>query len=299
MMTRFIMMLIATCIVTETTSAFQSSHMPAKNIHRVTKFKGTNDLYAPGYTSRQSSPQDVSNVASQTKNSPSPATNNPIVVQGDSLRTWSYKSQSVDKLQIILSSEGRPLEANVELWNGPNNTPCQMRVYAENGQLRPFNAVVESPYAPNTVAIRNVGQMEFPLTANVYAENVKGPTKDCVCSSSTIQGGALRTFNFEQFVDSVQLLLKTDGRPLNARIEVLQGPSNNKQVIELYAEDGFDRPFFCILETPGSGNVIRVVNTGPLEFPMTASVVPNSINKYCCSYPTISYTTLNDNNVLS
>ena len=52
-----------------------------------------------------------------------------------------------------------------------------------------------------------------------------------------------------------------------------------KQVIELYTEDGCDRPFFCILETPGAGNVIRIVNTSPVEFPMTAGVVPHSINQ--------------------
>jgi len=202
-----------------------------------------------------------------------------ILVQGGSLRTWSYRSPSVEQVQVVLSTEGRPLDADIELWHGPDNTPCKMRVYVENGQLRPFSAVVETPRGPNTVAIRNIGQIEFPIAANVLADNVDMPSPDCASSSMTVQGGALRTYPFDPSVDSVQVLLRTDGRPLNARIELLQGPNNNKQVIELYTEDGCDRPFFCILETPGSGNVVRIVNTAPVEFPMTASVVPHSINQ--------------------
>ena len=206
------------------------------------------------------------------------ASDSSILVQGGSLRTWSYRSPSVEQVQVVLSTEGRPLDADIELWHGPDNTPCKMRVYVENGQLRPFNAVIETPRGPNTVAIRNIGQIEFPIAANVVADNVDSPTPECLAASMTIQGGALRTYPFDPTVDSVQVLLKTDGRPLNARIELLQGPNNNKQVIELYTEDGLDRPFFCVLETPGSGNVVRIVNTAPVEFPMAAGVVPYSVN---------------------
>jgi len=207
------------------------------------------------------------------------AADSAILVQGGSLRTWSYRSPAVEQVQVVLSTEGRPLDADIELWHGPDNTPCKMRVYVENGKLRPFSAVIATPRGPNTVAIRNIGQIEFPLAANVLADGVDNPSAECLGSSMTIQGGALRTYPFDPTVDSVEVLLKTDGRPLNARIELLQGPNNNKQVIELYTEDGCDRPFFCVLETPESGNVVRVVNTAPVEFPMTASVVPHSINQ--------------------
>merc|ERR1711907_203523 len=142
------------------------------------------------------------------------------------------------------------------------------------------SAVIETPRGPNTVAIRNIGQIEFPIAANVVGENVDQPSPETLSSAMTVQGGALRTYPFDPSVDSVQVLLRTDGRPLNARIELLQGPNNNKQVIELYTEDGCDRPFFCYLVTPESGNVVRIVNTAPVEFPMTASVVPQSIDVY-------------------
>jgi hypothetical protein len=208
-----------------------------------------------------------------------PAADASVLVQGGSLRTWTYRSPAVEQVQVVLSTEGRPLDADIELWHGPDNTPVKMRAYVENGQLRPFSAVIETPRGPNTVAIRNIGQIEFPIAASVVAENIDQPTPECLESSMTIQGGALRTYPFDPTVDSVQVLLTTDGRPLNARIELLQGPNNNKQVIELYTEDGMDRPFFCFLATPGSGNVVRIVNTAPVEFPMAASVVAHSINQ--------------------
>lgn len=200
-----------------------------------------------------------------------------VTVQGGSLKTWAFSSPSVERVMVVLKTEGRPLDADVELWAGPDNTPHKIRVYIENGATRPFSAVMETPRGPNTIAVRNIGQLEFPLFSQIEAVSSNGPlggeiSAEPLSAPIVIQGGALRTFPFDPSVESVQVLLKTDGRPLNSRIELLQGPNNNKQVIELYTEDGLDRPFYAILESPGSGNVIRIVNTATVEFPMTASV---------------------------
>jgi hypothetical protein len=214
----------------------------------------------------------------------------PIIVQGGSLRTWSFATPDIERVQVMLRSDGRPLHANVELWQGPDNTPVKMNVYNEDGYMRPFSAVIETPRGQNSIAIRNTGQMEFPLSAalGVDVGGAVGKGKadlgsmvrklNSSAQPRTVQGGAVQTFPFDASVSSVQVMLKTDGRPLNARLELLQGPNNNKQVIDLYCEDGMERPFYAVIETPGSGNVIRVVNTATMEFPMSIRVEPFETN---------------------
>jgi hypothetical protein len=215
----------------------------------------------------------------------------PVTVQGGSLKTWSFSNYNVNRVQVLLKTEGRPLNANVELWQGPDNTPQKMDIYIEDGSLRPFSAIIETPRGPNAICIRNTAQMEFPLAACVEADVEDGTGRSSaglagviqslsdMSVPETIQGGSLKTYSFAPSVASVQILLKTDGRPLNARVELLQGPNNNKQVMELYTEDGMERPFYAVIESPGTGNVVRVINTAPIEFPLTARVEPYMVDE--------------------
>lgn len=198
-----------------------------------------------------------------------------VIVQGGSLRTWS--TPNAQRVQLSMSSEGRPMNANIELWQGPDNTPQKMNIYIEDGNLRPLNAVIETPRGPNSIALYNTGQLEFPFNAALEADGIATSAIDAPALADglrIIQGGALKTFPFAPAVASIQVLIRTDGRPLNARIELLQGPNNQKQVMDIYTEDGLERPFFAVIETPGSGNVVRVLNTAPMEYPMSASVQP-------------------------
>lgn len=205
-----------------------------------------------------------------------------VQVPGGSRKTWSIASAAVDRVQIRLQTEGFPLDADIDLWQGPDNTPHKIRVYAEDGRARPLNCVMMTPRGSNTIAIRNEGPLEFPMAASVFPD-AESAHLDIAPSdpsaSQIIPGGAFRTYPFDNSVESVQILLQTDGRPVNAKIELLQGSnSNKKMVIEVYTEDGRDRPFYVVIETPGSGNVVRVVNTAIVEFPVTALVEPYLIN---------------------
>ena len=204
------------------------------------------------------------------------------IVQGGSLRTWSFATPLIERVRVKLSTEGRPLNADVDLWQGPDNTPQKVAVYVEDGALRPFNTVIECPRGQNTVSVLNTASLEYPLSAEVVAggsgSDDDRPMETMMTSEGvTVQGGAIKTYSFGAAVGSVQVLLKTDGRPLNARMELLQGPNNNKQVIDLYTEDGLDRPFYAVIETPGTGNVIRVVNTATMEYPLTCAIDPYSV----------------------
>lgn len=155
----------------------------------------------------------------------------PVLVQGGSLETWSFPSPDVETVQVRLETEGRPLNAHVELWQGPNNSPQQMKVYLQDGSERPFNAVIATPRGSNAVAVRNVANLEFPVAACVDVDNGP-PLMDRISERKArmVQGGAVHTVPFDAYVSSVQVLLTTDGRPLNATIELIQGPNNNKQV---------------------------------------------------------------------
>jgi hypothetical protein len=219
------------------------------------------------------------------------------VVQGGARRTWSKRSQYPGESEVFMNTDGRPLEANIELWQGPGYTPRKMRVYSDDGYLRPFRSL-ETPHSSNghSYSIRNRGPLEFPMAASVrQLSGYGGPHRGGYGSVSpsgypgvgaiqqsggipsvTVQGGAIRSFPFGPEVESVEVILSTEGRNLQARIELLQGPDNVKQSIDLEEDDGYNRPFVCTFETPGYGHVVRIVNNGPIEFPLTASVIPRT-----------------------
>lgn len=196
------------------------------------------------------------------------------LIHGGRVRTWTYPL-STRRLQVGIESTDRPFDADIELCNG-TDTASKIRVYSHNGNSHGFKAIVQTPHSHNTtaVAIRNIGQTELGFRASVSAKEVKAPRAKWFSDKCLIQldGGALHTYTFPPEVLDVHLSLATSGSPLNGRIELLhQGSHTNKQVIEFFSDDGFERPFLFGVPTSGVASVVRIVNTGAFGVPIVVN----------------------------
>ena len=79
--------------------------------------------------------------------------------------------------QAFVETDGRPLNVEMELYDGPNNTPTKVKMYSEDGRQRPMNINTNYGYGGNgggTMSVRNVGSMEFPISAGITSNNRGG-----------------------------------------------------------------------------------------------------------------------------
>jgi hypothetical protein len=240
-----------------------------------------------------SAPVGMNTPAAQMQSQFDTTTLNPIVVQGGALRTWSYNTPDVERVMVhINTEENRFMEATIQLCQGPDNTPHAMKVTVGKGKIRPFKVVIEAPGGNSAIFLRNRGPLEFPLTARVGAHTIAPiGSRDVIPiplsiydpkpgTEKVVQGGAVHSRGLDARVECCKVIIKTDGRPLNAKIELIQGPEANKYTIDVYTEDGQKRPFCALLQCPGVGNTIRIVNTAPVEFPMVLSLEPCTPNAF-------------------
>ena len=168
-----------------------------------------------------------------------------IEVQAESLRTCSF-DKAFERVQVFLKTEeGQSINTIIELWQGSDKSPQRIGVQSDNGSKTPFRSVIEVPGGFNSIAISN-RHLKFPVTAGIEASKGNqlngsiSPVKSLMgmSKSTVVQGGSDYDTSFGASVASVQIALLTDGRPLNARIELVQSHNKYKQSMEVYCEDG-------------------------------------------------------------
>ena len=193
-------------------------------------------------------------------------------VEGKTRKTWSFNDLSKDRVQVALTSTGRPINADIQLWLGPNWTPFTLQAYSEDGSLRPVQTLIGTRNKAAMIEVRNVGEYEFPFSAaSNYAqgamETLPADLPASLGPGERVDGGALRSYPLDPSTELLEVVLNTDGRQLNAKIELISGPNNPKQTYECFTNNGLLNSLVVGFACPDQATTVRVVNLAPVEFP--------------------------------
>jgi len=203
---------------------------------------------------------------------------------GHTLKTFKMPADAERVQYILKSPSGRPLKAKVELWIGPIRCVHEMIYNCMFGGDFPLKATLQFKKLSPVLKVSTDGSFEFPLECGVFVPDTPesdkigditadmfygAPMKERVQGGSTIdnKGGAIRTFPIDNSWEKTQIMVwsKDVGRKsFKTNIEVLQGPNNAKQHINLRC-GGSTQPYHCVIDTPGSGWMIRCNSKKYLE----------------------------------
>merc|ERR1719327_1110532 len=86
-------------------------------------------------------------------------------VEGKTRKTWKFNDVSKDRVQVALTSTGRPVNADVQLWLGPDWTPMTLKAYSEDGNMRPVQTLIGTRNKQAMIEVKNIGEYEFPISA--------------------------------------------------------------------------------------------------------------------------------------
>jgi hypothetical protein len=195
-----------------------------------------------------------------------------IRIEGETRHTFDFEDHSKEVVQISMHSpNGRPINAEVSLWIGPDWTPVSIKAHSEDGTTYPIQTLIGTRNKSANVEIKNTGIQSFPVNAACsYAIAPLADAREEIKSGhgQYIEGGAIEMEPIPAGVNQLQVLLTTDGKQLHAMIELLNGPNNVKASYEVFTNNGQLNSLFVVFDTPSEGCAFRVKNLAPLEFPL-------------------------------
>jgi len=206
-------------------------------------------------------------------------------VSGDgSIKTWSVAPRDTTRVHVSLVTNDNPIDAKIETWQGPEDIPQDIDVYVEGGARSRFVVVLSMPGLSNTLAVRNFVRS---VLDSPRVQIVADITPSLKVSISRISNSKIlrdihpdhdRTYPLAPFVEKTLVAIMTDGYPLKAHTELLQGPLVAKQVIHESTQDSFARPVYAIISTPGTRNAVRISNECAETSTISAFVEPIETN---------------------
>ena len=153
-----------------------------------------------------------------------------------------------------------------------------------DGKSFPISCCLQFKKLQPVLKVSTDSTYEFPLECAVFVPSPEesahiaatttsffdnAPMKERVQGGYTGHntGGAIRTFSVDSAWDKTQLMVwsrDAGKKSFKTNIEILQGPNNQKQHLNLRC-GGSTQPFHCVINTPGPGWNIRCNSKKNLE----------------------------------
>eukprot|EP00979_Chaetoceros_neogracilis_P014780 scaffold4897_cov272-Chaetoceros_neogracile.AAC.2 len=187
------------------------------------------------------------------------------------------------RVQYKIETFGRPAKGEVNLWLGPGRSTHTLKFDTESGVEFPIEGTLSFKNGHDGAPVLRVSTSDdycFPMKFSAHVPSTKRALELAANTEKSfyeatkeekmvIQGGhtdgkqgAWKYWNIPQEVDSIQLIgwsTDTGKKSFKVQCELLQGPNNVKQSMALQCGGG-SQPYHMVLQTPGSGWVVRMQN---------------------------------------
>lgn len=218
---------------------------------------------------------------------------------GNTVRTYPMPPWAT-KCQMRFETNGRPMKGEANLWVGPIRKVHTLKFDVESGVEFPIEACLTYKKLAPVLKISTADNQNYPMKVGVFVppperiaeldaytqklfEGASPDQKQLIQGSNTDgKYGARVNWVIPQHVDSIQLLgwsKDTGKKSFKLDIELLQGPNNVKQKLFLQCGGG-SQPYHAVLQTPGSGWVVRIRNKKFVEDGLVQiAVIPYESNE--------------------
>lgn len=132
----------------------------------VTQVRNTGPMEFPieASVSATNSPERAAEIGATPR--PAGQMTRPTTIHGGALKTFSF-DHSAKEVYLEITSDGLPVHARVEIWQGPSNTKAIANIYTDHGLRRPWSALIPLPGYGASICILNVGPMAYPIKVSM------------------------------------------------------------------------------------------------------------------------------------
>lgn len=140
-----------------------------------------------------------------------------------------------------------------------------MKIYSKILALCVFHALeasaftFQAPAKVSPVVLGSTTEAGVDLEPAIAMQRIEG-------------AGTVKTFPIPPDATRIEYIVETEGRPMKASIDMWVGPIRQTHTLKIDSQDGSKNPYRGILKVKPAYQELKISNSGPYEFPMSAGI---------------------------